>query len=888
MIRHKRLILILLALTIVPFGVFGQVSDTTSPTIPTGLSATQPAQNFTTANLEWNASTDEVGVIGYNVFVDGTLNGTTPQHGTASEPFQVNGLTRGIADTQYALSVSAYDAAGNTSAQSQPFILTVPGTGDITPPPTPTNLAAGSVGTESIALSWSPSTDNVGVAFYRIYKNESVSPVATTTGQVTQMTVNGLAPSTAYTFRVGAVDGAGNQSALSGALVATTSPPVDTTAPSSPTGLVAVVSSTSSMITLSWNPSTDAQGVAGYEIFRDGVWSATTTSAPRYVDSGLEPLTGYSYTVSAFDTAGNSSAKSAVLYATTSAALDVTPPSTPRDIVATAVSSSQIMLSWASSTDNVGVVGYRIWKNGTEVGTTSVPRFSLSGLAPATAYTVNIAAYDAQDNASTQSGSVSATTLSVPDTGAPTVPAGLSAVSNSAKQITITWNPSTDNVEVTGYTLFVNGDVLARVVSGTSYSHTGLTPSTRYSYSVSAYDAAGNSSSRSGSVSATTNAFVEEEPFVQNQEENNLRSKINALGNTPDPQLHIPVLLGVEVTQIVNSWGDPRGGGRVHEGTDILAPRGTYVVSPGPAVVIQIGNGANGGNYVYTINPGGEHFYYAHLDGYANGLAVGQVLQRGDLIGYVGDTGNAKGGPTHLHFGIYNPKQNPYPRLTLAFTNDERILILSRILGVAKDPIAEAKILVATEAPLFRDALARGVVLPEVIVNALSAQTLSAQSCTFGRDLTIGMLGNNVKEVQSILIMGNYGPAARALALAGATGYFGPLSAAALSEYHRVLNTCKTAIPPVLVSGTSQTTSASFTRDLSIGSRGADVTHLQQVLIKENKGALARALAVATATGYFGAITRAALVEYQQASGIVPPAGYFGPRTRTYLSIHGL
>ncbi len=764
----------LLLIVFLPVALLAQEADTTSPSIPAGLSATQSGQNFTRANLEWNPSTDDTLVTGYKIFVDGTFYGVTTQHGTAAEPFPVNGLTQAMTDTRYAFTVSSYDAAGNESAQSQPFVLTVPGTGDITPPTTPTNLAAGSVGTESITLSWNPSTDNVGVSSYRIYQNESVSPVATTTGQVTQMTVSGLAPSAAYTFRVAALDGAGNQSALSGALLATTSPPVDTTAPSSPTGLTALVSSTSSMITLSWTASTDAQGVIGYEIFRSGAWIATTTSGTRHVDSGLEPLTSYSYTVSAFDAAGNSSAKSAVLYATTSAALDTTSPSTPRDITASNVSSSQIILSWASSTDNVGVVGYRIWKNGTEVGTTSIPRFSFTGLLPATTYTFNVAAYDAMDNISTQSGSVSITTSSLPDTVPPSVPTGLSPAPNSAKQITLKWNPSTDNVEVTGYTIFANGNVLATVPSGTSYVHTGLTPSTRYSYSVSAYDAAGNHSSPSASSAATTHAFAEEEPFVQNQEENTLRSKINALGNTPTLHLRIPVLLGVELNDIVNSWGDPRGTGRFHEGIDIIVPRGAYVVSPGDAVVIQIGNGANGGNYVYTINPGGERFYYAHLDGYANGLAVGQVLKAGDLIGYVGDTGNAKGGIPHLHFGIYNPKQNPFPRLAQVFTLEERIAALIRILAAAKDPSVEAKAVVSGHATLFRDAKARGIILPEVIQKALAEQASVSQTCAFGKNLTIGSQGSAVREVQAVLIMGNYGPAARSLALAGATGYFGP------------------------------------------------------------------------------------------------------------------
>src|SRR5690606_7271821 len=121
-------------------------------------------------------------------------------------------------------------------------------------------------------------------------------------------------------------------------------------------------------------------------------------------------------------------------------------------------------------------------------------------------------------------------------------------------------------------------------------------------------------------------------------------------------------------------FGDPRDGGdREHEGQDILAPRGTPILSPTEAVVLRIGNGSSSGKNVYTANPGGETFVYMHLDEIASDLEEGDRLDTGDLIGYVGNTGNASGGPAHLHFEIREGREakDPYPRLLASFTVEE-------------------------------------------------------------------------------------------------------------------------------------------------------------------------------------------------------------------------
>lgn len=113
-----------------------------------------------------------------------------------------------------------------------------------------------------------------------------------------------------------------------------------------------------------------------------------------------------------------------------------------------------------------------------------------------------------------------------------------------------------------------------------------------------------------------------------------------------------------------DTWGAARSGGRKHEGTDILAPRGTPVVAMVAGTVEKIGSVNLGGNRVGIRGTDGRYYYYAHLDTYAAGLKQGDQVQAGQQLGTVGDTGNAKGTP-HLHFGIYENGQaiNPYPTL---------------------------------------------------------------------------------------------------------------------------------------------------------------------------------------------------------------------------------
>ena len=132
----------------------------------------------------------------------------------------------------------------------------------------------------------------------------------------------------------------------------------------------------------------------------------------------------------------------------------------------------------------------------------------------------------------------------------------------------------------------------------------------------------------------------------------------------PDTKLAMP-LPDVTKRQIADTWHAPRGTDRVHEGQDIFAPKGTPILSATKGFVYNIGENNLGGQTVSVIGAGGRVYYYAHLDAYAPGLAIGDTVNTRTVLGYVGTTGNAQGTPPHLHFGIYTSTGaiNPLPLL---------------------------------------------------------------------------------------------------------------------------------------------------------------------------------------------------------------------------------
>ena len=149
---------------------------------------------------------------------------------------------------------------------------------------------------------------------------------------------------------------------------------------------------------------------------------------------------------------------------------------------------------------------------------------------------------------------------------------------------------------------------------------------------------------------------------------------VSDLGRLRGRNLRLPVE-GYDLSGLRDNFAEKRGA-RVHEAIDMLAPRGTPVVAVDDGVVKKLFASGAGGLTVYQYDPTSDFcYYYAHLDRYAEGLAEGKVLKKGDRVGYVGTTGNAPPGTPHLHFTIFKlpPDKawwqgtpiNPYPLFAL-------------------------------------------------------------------------------------------------------------------------------------------------------------------------------------------------------------------------------
>ena len=331
----------------------------------------------------------------------------------------------------------------------------------------------------------------------------------------------------------------------------------DTTPPSAPTGLTASIAS-ATQINLSWTASTDNVGVTGYRIESCSGTSCTTfaqigtSTTTIYSATGLIASTAYSFRIRATDAAGNLSAYSSTTSGTTSASGDTTPPSAPSSFVPSVVSSTQITLRWTASTDNVGVTGYRIERCSgascttfAQIGTSTATSYSDTGLTASTSYSYRARATDAAGNLSAYSSTASATTQAVADTFPPTAPTSLSPSVTSATQIHLTWAASTDDVGVIGYRVErcqgagCSSFSQIGMPTATTYSDTGLTASTNYSYRVRATDAAGNLSGYSNTVSATTTSGINNYTYDANGRLSSIGTSSGTVHYTYDAAGHV-------------------------------------------------------------------------------------------------------------------------------------------------------------------------------------------------------------------------------------------------------------------------------------------------------------------------------------------------------------
>ena len=507
--------------------------DIQAPTTPLNLTGTSTGPNQ--INLSWAASTDGVGVTGYRLERCAGSGCTsfaqiaTPTGTTYSD----TGLT---ASTSYSYRVRSTDAAGNLSAYSSVATVLTPAAPDTTPPTTPSSLAATPISTTQASLSWSASTDNVGVTGYLLERCvgsgcTSFTQVATPSG--TTYSDTGLAASTTYNYRVRATDAAGNLSGYSNIATVTTTSVPDTTPPSAPSSFSATPASTT-QINLLWTASTDNVGVTGYLLERctgSGCTSFAQVATPTgttYSNAGLVASTSYGYRVRATDAAGNLSAYSSVVNVSTLSAPDTTPPTAPSSLSATSTSSTQVSLSWGGSTDNVGVTGYLLERclgtgcnSFSQIATPSGTTYSDGGLTASTSYGYRVRATDAAGNLSGYSNVATATTQAAVNNP----PAAISFVQSNYA----TPHPSASSVSVPFSKAQIAGD-LDVVVVGWNDSSATLTSVSDSSGNV--YSLAVGPTQLSGAI--TQSIYYAKNIRAAGANANAVSVKFNAAAVSPD------------------------------------------------------------------------------------------------------------------------------------------------------------------------------------------------------------------------------------------------------------------------------------------------------------------------------------------------------------------
>jgi chitodextrinase len=461
--RHLGALAVILA--IAACGGGGGGSDTTTPVVQVSVSPTSASVDLGTGTQAFSATVTNSGDTAVSWQVGGVTGGNTTL-GTISTTGMYSAPASMPASAT--VTVTAVSTADPTKQASAMVTLVQPTVSPPGVPSVPSGLAASNVSPNSVTLSWTASTDSggPGLGGYYIYRNGNQ---IATVSSATSYTDTALVTSTTYSYRVAAFDTAKPPmvSAQSSALGVTTL--ADTQAPTVPAGLAASNVSTSS-VTLTWNASTDlpnpgGTGIGGYIVYRNGTQIAIDPN-PSYTDAGLAPLTSYSYTVAAFDQASpaNVSAASAPLVVMTVA--DTQPPTAPAGLSATAVSTTQINLSWTASSDDVGVSNYLIERcqgascsNFAQIATFPTTTYNDGSLTASTSYSYRVRATDAAGNLSPYSNIASTSTFGTGAIGSVqsadldpaagnTVSVTYAAAQNAGdlNVVAVGWNDSTSSV----------------------------------------------------------------------------------------------------------------------------------------------------------------------------------------------------------------------------------------------------------------------------------------------------------------------------------------------------------------------------------------------------------------------------------------------------------
>jgi chitodextrinase len=269
---------------------------------------------------------------------------TTPTTGTYTDAPLTVGQTLTDPVSHISITTISVDASGALVRVTESVAPSAPG-----------SLTGVPFGARAVDLSWIAATDNVAVTGYRLQRDGA--DIGTLAPSIRTYHDAGLTAETAYHYTVVAFDGSGNDGPA--AAVTVTTPPDDTVAPTPPTNLVGVP--TAATVKLTWTAGTDDQHVAGYRVSRNGV-PVATVAGTAWTDTKRTPRTTYAYDVVTLDRAANASPTASVSVLTLA---DTTAPTKPLSLTAATYHSTYTTLKYKAGTDDVGIVGYKIYRVGT-------------------------------------------------------------------------------------------------------------------------------------------------------------------------------------------------------------------------------------------------------------------------------------------------------------------------------------------------------------------------------------------------------------------------------------------------------------------------------------------------------------------------------------------
>lgn len=294
-----------------------KLASSSPPAVPLNLKVTSVTTD--SVSLSWESATDSIDVIGYIIYRDNQLiQGVI---GAEEVAYTDIGL---MEDTMYTYQVRAVDQAGNISEMSNTVTARTKPTEEILPPAAPLNLRIDDVTTNSVSLSWEAAIDDVGVTGYHVYRDDQL--IQTLSGTELSYIDTGLMEATTYTYKIRAVDQAGNLSEASSAVKARTKMTIEVSRPLPSTKLRSA-RVTEHEVALMWDAPNESKEIMSYQVYRNNVLVGEVAGETSlYTDKDLQENTKYSYVVKSKNKEGDLSEESNKIIVQTSKKHETVPP----------------------------------------------------------------------------------------------------------------------------------------------------------------------------------------------------------------------------------------------------------------------------------------------------------------------------------------------------------------------------------------------------------------------------------------------------------------------------------------------------------------------------------------------------------------------------------